>query len=228
MKTVGIIVATDWEARPLKDALSLKPAGSEPAVLLMVSGIGQERARQAAIALARQKPSFIISCGYGGALRQGMAAGNLALDERRSDATWFHSIKTIGEKQNLRIHGGNFWSGTRALYTAEDKMKTGNETGAILAEMEGNAIWEVCQDAAIPFGAIRAVSDTADQDLPYATRLIGPDGNLTAGFWLSVLSRPQDWFALARVNSAAQKANASIKKIFSVYFKELSNGGIHA
>ncbi len=226
MKTVGIIVATDWEARPLASAHEIQ--FGEVKTLLMVSGIGQDRARQAAINLMRQKPSFIISCGYGGALRPGMSAGDLALDQQRSDASWFHSIKALCEKQNLRIHAGNFWSGTRALYTAAEKIKTGNETGAILAEMEGNAIWEVCQDAGIGFGAIRAVSDTADQDLPYATRFIGPNGNLTGGFWLNVMLRPHDWPALARMNSATQKANEAINKIFTAYFKELSNGGIHA
>lgn len=235
MKIIGIIVATVWEARPLVSALHLKSAGAglfegefpDGRIVLSVSGMGQDRARQAALAMSRKNLSLMISSGYCGSLRPGLLAGNLALDDTRSDAAWVDSIKEIAQTQNLRLHRGAFSSGASVLMTAADKSRAAADSGAIAADMESAAICDVCLDAKIPFGSIRAVSDEADQDLPASVQFINHEGRPTSRFWTSILTRPQDWAGLIRMHRSSRKADAALAKIFSAFMRNHTLGGLH-
>ncbi len=237
MKIVGMIVATVWEARPLIAALNLTPSVPgqfeaqfpEVQLLLTICGIGQDRAKHAALMMAHKNPSLIISTGYGGALQKGIRAGDLAVDQSQSNADWTHFIKTLAEKQNLKMHGGTFSSAPSLLATGDEKMALGDRTGAIVVEMESRAIRDVCREKNIAFGSIRAVSDAVEQNLSAAARTIGPDGKLTFQFWKTVLTRPDEWGSLLGMQRGTSKANRALVRLFTSYFNHLSaNGGDHA
>ncbi len=227
-KTIGVIVATLWEANPLIRALNL--TNTEPNryekqfqnlnVILAISGIGQQSARHMALMLAHRDLSLLVSCGYGGALQPGIRAGDLAVDSSRSDASWVQFIKLLAEKQSLKLYEGIFLSDAKALATREEKRSAGAKTGALLVEMESQAIFEVCRDKKIPFGSIRAVSDPADQNLPLAAIAISPNGKLTAKFWRAFLSRPQEWVDIIRLSLSSKKANRSLQKILTAHFQD--------
>lgn len=225
MPTTGLIIPTHWEAKNLIRALGFERnadgfyerRAGEGRTLLEVCGIGLDRARSGALRMAAQKPSLILICGYGGALVPGIAAGDLAIDSSRSDAAWAGSIVKLAESQNLRLHQGIFLSVLQALTDGEEKRAAAAKTGAMVVEMESDAVRDVCAERKIPFGSLRAVSDAVDQDLPRATLTMDPDGNLTPGFLKRLLAHPGQWPNLIRLGFSSAKANRSLTQILSAY-----------
>ena len=52
------------------------------------------------------------------------------------------------------------------MVTVEEKRLLREKTGAIAAEMEAGAVKKIAGEWGVPFYCIRAVSDTANQDMP--------------------------------------------------------------
>ena len=54
----------------------------------------------------------------------------------------------------------------RQQRTVEEKRRLREKTGAIAAEMEAGAVSKIAQEWGVPFYCVRAVSDTANEDMP--------------------------------------------------------------
>jgi nucleoside phosphorylase len=52
------------------------------------------------------------------------------------------------------------------VVTAEEKRRLREKTGAIAAEMEAGAVKKIAAQWQVPFYCVRAVSDTAGEDMP--------------------------------------------------------------
>jgi adenosylhomocysteine nucleosidase len=61
---------------------------------------------------------------------------------------------------------GEISSSDRVVVTAEEKHRLREKTGAIAAEMEAGAVKKIAGDWNVPFYCVRAVSDTANEDMP--------------------------------------------------------------
>jgi adenosylhomocysteine nucleosidase len=61
---------------------------------------------------------------------------------------------------------GEISSSDRVVVTAAEKRQLREKTGAIAAEMEAAAVKKIAADWCVPFYCVRAVSDTAQEDLP--------------------------------------------------------------
>ena len=65
-----------------------------------------------------------------------------------------------------RFARGNISSSDHVVATAEEKRQLREKTGAIAAEMEAGAVKKIAGEWGVPFYCIRAVSDTANEDMP--------------------------------------------------------------
>ena len=134
-------------------------AGRE--VVIVHSGMGMSSASaQVGSFLDANAPSLWIAAGFGGALSPDLRIGDIVAVRNFSDPGPF------GEISSLPARAGTLITTKGVVETAEQKKDLGRHTGAIAVDMETAAIHRLCSARGIPMLAIRAISDTASQDLP--------------------------------------------------------------
>ncbi|HEY2658735.1 MAG TPA: hypothetical protein VGI79_03370 [Caulobacteraceae bacterium] len=165
---------------------------------------------------SRMEKPLLLSFGVCGALVPGLEAGDLLIASEviadghvhAVDADWTAHLAAALPKARLApITAGEAMigsvAGKRALFEA---------TGAAAVDMESHIVARVAQRHALPFAAIRAVSDAADHALP-AAALAGlrPDGqpDIGAVLW-SLAKRPGQLPALLRT---AREAGLGFKSL---------------
>jgi len=119
---------------------------------LVANGPGPRLVEQAL--KARMDVDGIINTGYCGALDPSLAIGDLVMWRGAEiPSTLPHAV-------------GEISSTDRVVTTAAEKRRLREQTGAIAAEMEAGAVKKIAAQWALPFYCVRAVSDTASDDMP--------------------------------------------------------------
>jgi adenosylhomocysteine nucleosidase len=118
--------------------------------LLIANGPGPRLVEEA----LREKMdvSGIINTGFCGALDPSLRIGDVVV--------W-------GDVPcGARFTSGEISSSDRVVVTAVEKRALREKTGAIAAEMEAGAVKKAADKWGVPFYCVRAVSDTANEDMP--------------------------------------------------------------
>lgn len=110
--------------------------------------------------LDERAPSVWIAAGFGGGLSPQLRLGEIVVARNFSDPVLLEAIAGLG------AHAGTLITAKEVIETVEQKRDLGRHTGAIVVDMETAAIHRLCAARGIPMLAVRAISDTADQDLP--------------------------------------------------------------
>ena len=159
-------------------------------IVAAVCGIGKVAAAMCTqIMILKYSPDRIINTGVGGSLSTKLAIGDIAVaeslvqhdmdtsplgdpvglisglnlvnipaDKEVADLL-LEGIKTLENIKGLR---GVIASGDQFIASNEKKKFITDNFGAIVCEMEGASIAQVCYINGVPFGVVRAVSDCAD------------------------------------------------------------------
>jgi adenosylhomocysteine nucleosidase len=208
---VGTLVcfALEEEAGPFR-----RLAARMPDVTVLITGIGAKNAETAVRRfLSEHLTKRVFTCGFAGGLNPELQAGDVvymtgypALEEKlvEADATLAtyisvpHIVTTVAEKKQLRV-----------------------KTGADVVEMESEVILAVCREKKIPCAMVRAISDTANEDLPLDfNQLSKPDMSLHYGKLARAVARsPLKIGALVRLHrktsyAAQQLANVLAKAVW--------------
>lgn len=136
-------------------------------ILVTMLGVGLESTRKIVESLlSTSKPERIIVAGFAGALRSGLAVGdvlavNSIVDEANGE--WLTSWP--------ENRGGRLFTSTRMIGDPAEKLALGEKLGADIVDMESSAVAELCQRHGVPFGCVRVVSD--DVTKPLSRRLMG-------------------------------------------------------
>ena len=225
---IEVLAATFWEVRETISALGLRrqdagtySGGGKHAVSLHLTGIGPDRVGRAMPDILSSKPDLVIGTGFAGALQEGIRAGDLVLDTARSDSKWSDLISEIAHKKRIRCHAGAFFSSPKILAKADEKRKTGAETGAIAIDMESHSIFEALNPRKIPFLSIRAVSDEIHQDLPLSAMSIDSTGKIGPGTIWRMLTHPGDWPGIFRLGRSASRAEKSLSNILKEFISHV-------
>ena len=194
-KLAGIVTAMPEESRAVLQLASGKKkcvAGGLPVYegvlngtpfFLVESGMGvaaSSRAAEALISLAN--PSFLLSVGFCGAIREGAQVADLVVcGSMLSHGTT--GIREIdirdGRKTAARISSALMAAGLRAwtgsFITAEGIVRKKEISGLLseeiktpVLEMESSAVLAVANRSGIPFAGIRSVSDPWDEELDFS------------------------------------------------------------
>jgi adenosylhomocysteine nucleosidase len=144
-------------------------------VRILITGIGQQNARlKVGAILKAYRPQFVLTCGFAGGLDPAWAIGDVvfATDDTR-----------LREKLNRAgARPANFFCASRVAITRAEKAELRRTTGADAVEMESEAIHAICREQGISCATVRAISDTANQDLPLEfNQLSKPDSSLHFG-----------------------------------------------
>ncbi len=185
-------------------------------LFLMKSGIGP---KTAAAKLQRflqsHKVTEILVFGYAGAMEPDMRVGDLfavrrvisigqnaatgtLLDRMEYDGQWELADIDLTEKQrNQTIHRGDLITSPWIIGTPEQKRILRERFGAGAVDMETAAFAQVAATAGIPCRAVRAITDTADDQLlapvtydPTLTLAGRTKGLILAGKWVH---RYREW-----------------------------------
>lgn len=159
-------------------------------IVIAVCGIGKVAAAMCTqIMILKYSPECIINTGVGGSLSTSLAIGDIAVAEslvqhdmdtsplgdpvglisglnlvnipadKRVGEILLKGIETL---DNVKGMTGVIASGDQFIASEERKKFITGNFGAIVCEMEGASIAQVCFSNGVPFGVVRAVSDCAD------------------------------------------------------------------
>jgi adenosylhomocysteine nucleosidase len=134
-------------------------AGREVAVVHSGMGMASATARLGDF-LAKHAPSALIASGFGGGLTEDLRVGDIVLARNFSDAPLLEAVGSLPARAGALI------TTKEVIETAERKRDLARHTGALVVDMETAAIHRLCEGRGIPMLAVRAISDTACQDLP--------------------------------------------------------------
>lgn len=171
--------------------------------VLVCGGIGANAARRATEAVIEEShPGRVISVGFAGALD-----GTLKVAEVLQPRT------VVNAADGARTDTG-LGQGTLVSYPAVadlvQKQRLGKAYGSVAVDMEAAAVAQGAQARGVEFGALKAISDSADFAMPPTERFVASDGQFrSARFVLHVAARPWLWrrtIVLARNSGRASRA----------------------
>jgi adenosylhomocysteine nucleosidase len=191
----GVVAALGAEARTLGSlaARSDRLWSSGDGVLVAVSGMGYAAAAAAARALVASGAGGLVSWGLAGGLDPALDAGTICLPTailaRNGTSVpttdqWRERIR-LSIASACQVVGGSLLTSGVAIGDAVAKACAFRDTGAVAVDMESLAVAEVAVVHGLPFVTVRAIVDTAGDDLPMAVMDASRDGPLR----LSVLMR---------------------------------------
>jgi adenosylhomocysteine nucleosidase len=217
VNTVAFLAAMKIETRPFLRRIGRYRRGSigrftcyrfsihaQPCVLVE-TGVGRSRAADAVEALLHvETPGLVVSFGIAGAPLAGLRVGDvvfgLSVCERPSKAWQAVELAT-------QFSGARVLHGVMVTTRAEQIIDWTRSEHPVL-EMETSAIAEVCAKAGIPLVALRSVSDSRDDPIPFDLAHFVDDQYqvMTRRFLAAVLRRPSFLTALLRLRGNAVRA----------------------
>lgn len=170
-------------------------------IMALYGGMGAAAATRA-FARARQvcDPVQLLSVGWAGALRAESAPGSV-----------IHAgmVRDLQTGANYRTEGGEglLLTATRVATRDEKYRLARTYDGAVAVDMEAGTLARIAVANGIGFRAIKAISDTLEEDLPDMNPYLTPWGKFaTARFVAHVATRPRTWAALMQFGKQASLA----------------------
>jgi nucleoside phosphorylase len=209
---IAIVAAMEREVRPLIRGWKVRMMEQggrryrlfeNEEAALVCSGIGAEAARRATEAVIQEvKPARVLSVGFAGALDGSLEVGDVL--EPRTVINAADGVRTeVGSGEGILVSSAT-------VAGKEQKIRLSKAYGASAVDMEAAAVAQGAQARGVEFAALKAISDSADFNLPALDRFVAGDGSFhSVRFACSVALRPWRWgttIALARNSYKASRA----------------------
>jgi adenosylhomocysteine nucleosidase len=174
--SVLVCFALKEEAAPFR-----KIAAGKSGVDILLVGIGRQNAeRSVREYLGANKPELVFTAGFGGGLNSDLKIGDVVFEKGNEPEPPY--VRCYAKLVAAGAKPVNFFCADSIATTVAEKKRLRHETGADAVEMESAAIHAVCKGLDIPCITVRAISDTADEDLPLDFNLLAkPDRSLDFG-----------------------------------------------
>lgn len=225
MSRTGIICALYFEASAFTAG---KPPAQQPVklneqTLLIVSGMGRERAKQAAHKLVEENVDRLISFGSAGALSPELKPGDLVQPEEVRVAERKYPVNAcLSEpakqrlgRQNIAVRNGSMACVDKEIATTDAKQELFRQTGAIAVDMESAGMLDAAESEGLAVSVLRVITDSADMALPAAVlRRINAYGRLNfPGLGLDLAASPAQIPAAIRLGCASRRAGRAMKLV---------------
>ena len=222
---IGVVTGLASEA-----AVARALSGDAESVMIVCAGASAERAGRLARQLVDQGVAALLSFGIAGALDPALSCGNLVVPDEilldevddpglfKCDPAWSEALHAALAEAILPCRRGLLVGSHRLCRNAEDKQVRYEITGAVAVDMESGAVARVAAQSRLPFLAVRAVADTAQDSLPaLAETAVKPDGTPAVGHVLAgLLRRPGELPAMLSLGRRSEAALASLRKLEAV------------
>ena len=190
MKPPAVCFALKEEAAPFR-----KIAAGKSGISILITGVGRQNAEKSVREfLATNSPELVLTCGFAGGLNPDLKLGEVVFEIFPGSSRGNEAQIKIGNQsepphvgcyEKLVAAGAKpakFFCANRIATTVAEKKKLRDETGADAVEMESAAIHAACRERGIPCATVRAISDTAGEDLPLDFNVLSkPDKSLDFG-----------------------------------------------
>ncbi len=191
--------------------------------LLLLSGVGAERARFAARTLLENGAKGLVSWGFAGGLAPELSTGSLILPERVMapdqfiypvDLAWHEKLCRELEGQ-VDLYRGTLAESPGVLAGYKEKIGLFRRTQAIAVDMESASIALVAKEAEVPLMVIRAITDTAEMTIPrIVLRSADEFGRVRLRRLLSYLARrPGELMNLIRLARSLEAARTTLATV---------------
>jgi len=186
-------------------------------IVLVRSGMGMDRARQALVELAgRFTLERVYSIGYAGALDPALQVGELILADQ---VVHYQTLKNYALGEGLPdsppdVRRGKLLTVDDVAATPPEKKALKEKYAAVAVDMETFALAEEAQARNLPFVSIRAVTDTAQQELIDCSYLVAEDGDVSKlkASW-HILTHPGDLKGMIDLGKNAKRATANLTEM---------------
>ncbi len=190
----------DWPVRTVSRSAGTRVWECDRAVVAC-AGMGRDRVTRALeLAESRGPLHLVISIGYAGALRTGMP----------TDTVYWPSI-VIDDRTGERFACSD---GVGTLVTMdhavgrEEKLTLAARWNADLVDMESATVARLARLRALPFRALRAISDSVDDNLPDFSRFTDERGGFRSGSF-AMYAALHPWLIPTTLRLGKQSARAS-------------------
>jgi adenosylhomocysteine nucleosidase len=221
----GIVAAMVAEARILSKGpiaageLIHLPEGG----LILLSGMGADRARLAARTLLENGATALVSWGFAGGLLPALSPGSLilpasilGLDQSIHDVdpVWHESLCNR-LKPHVDFRRGILAETTGILASRAEKRALFHRTGAMAVDMESASVALVAKESGIPLMVIRAITDPAKMAIPRSVlNSIDEFGRVHLPRFLPCLARhPAEFLALVLLGRNFRVAQATLATV---------------
>jgi adenosylhomocysteine nucleosidase len=152
-------------------------------VLLVVTGIGEKRAKTSAQYILENFPvSVLVSSGFAGALNDKVCVGDIAIYKTlrceqcrevsagkplQTNLTLLADCTKSDQDCHIQFLSCRGVSVSRVCATPQGKSKLGCDSGADVVDMESFWIGQIAAERNVPFIAVRSISDSVDDDLSF-------------------------------------------------------------
>lgn len=186
-------------------------------VVLVQTGLGARRAREAALLVARRYGcGSLWSLGLAGGLDPALSAGALLLP---AAVLTPDGVLRAPAVDALRAalgaaapRGGRLLTAAAAIATIEEKRALRAATGAAAVDMEAAGVADAAAELGLPWVALKAILDPADLPLPAPlARCARADGGLRVGGLLAALLAPRAWRPARAVARNLRPALAALR-----------------
>lgn len=178
------------------------------------AGMGRERAALALTLAARQGPlREVLSVGYAGALRQGIARNSIVSPVAVIDARDGQRFECPGGSGVLLTSNG--------VLGPREKSQAATRWHADLVDMEAAAVAQSAQQLGLPFRAVKVITDEVEDILPDMSQYTNAQGAIReSAFAASLLLRPWQLPAALRIGRRAAQASQVLAHELRRYLEE--------
>jgi adenosylhomocysteine nucleosidase len=193
---VLVCFAVAQEAKPF-----LQLVRHDDGIHVVITGMGAvNAAREFRREFGKARPEIVFTCGFAGALNPDLKIGDVVC------------------AQDAPVRGAMpvaIACTERIAVTVAEKAALRSRTKADAVEMESGIIREICRELNCPCVTLRAISDTAHEDLPLDfNRLMTADYKLSPGrMALALLKAPQRLPALIRLGRNSALAARTLAEV---------------
>lgn len=193
-------------------------------IVLVRSGMGCDSAK---LALAEIAGKFdlerVISIGYAGALDPTLQVGELVVADQvihyKTPKPYSLDKELIGTMPEARR--GTLLTVDEVVASPPAKRAMREKYSAVAVDMETSALVEEAEARCLPFASVRAITDTANQELIDCSHLVAEDGDvskLKAGW--HILTHPGDLKGMIDLGKHAKLATANLTLFISRWVQE--------
>ena len=179
-------------------------------VRVLITGMGARNAeRSIRAALKEFQPARVFTSGFAGALNPELQIGDVVFDRMTTRA------ERARQLESLRAQPALFLCAKKIAVTVGEKAALRSSSHADVVEMESEIIHAVCAARGLECVTLRAISDTAQEDLPLNfNALLTPDERLSAArlAW-AILKAPQKIPALMKLGRNSARAAEQLAQV---------------